>query len=244
VFEGLPLGQVLSLVLARKPDEPELHHVRVFTDAAGRTRFADDLALLAGQFASADIKILHDGVFPHFAATLAQRAGTNLLQGRYAPRSNWVTMLKPWRLAASLVTASAVLWLVLQGAEYWQLRRTDNALGEVAASACLRAVGDPSASVCQREVRQRLGASSSATTEDFLSTLAGIAGVRGADMRIDALSYRNRVMDLQLMMPSVSALDEFSRTLEQTRRFDVEIEAANQADSGTEGRLRIVGAAP
>jgi type II secretion system protein L len=244
VFEGLPLGQVLSLVLARKPDEPELHHVRVFTDAAGRTRFADDLALLAGQFASADIKILHDGVFPHFAATLAQRAGTNLLQGRYAPRSNWVTMLKPWRLAASLVTASAVLWLVLQGAEYWQLRRTDNALGEVAASACLRAVGDPSASVCQREVRQRLGASSSATTEDFLSTLAGIAGVRGADMRIDALSYRNRVMDLQLMMPSVSALDEFSRTLEQTRRFDVQIEAANQVDSGTEGRLRIVGAAP
>jgi hypothetical protein len=77
-----------------------------------------------------------------------------------------------------------------------------------------------------------------------LSTLAGIASVGSADMRIDALSYRNRVMDLQLMMPSVSALDEFSRTLEQTRRFDVEIEAANQVDSGTEGRLRIVGANP
>jgi type II secretion system protein L len=244
VFEGLALGQVLSLVLTRKPDEPELHHVRVFTDAAGRARFAEDLAQLAGQFASADVKILHDGVFPHLAATLAQRAGTNLLQGRYAPRSNWLAMLKPWRLAASLVTASAVLWLVLQGAEYWQLRRTDAALGEVAASACLRAVGDPSVSVCQREVRQRLGASTGATTEDFLSTLAGIAAVRGADMRIDALSYRNRVMDLQLMMPSVSALDDFSRTLEQTRRFEVEIEAANQVDSGTEGRLRIVGATP
>ncbi len=41
VFEGMDLPQVLALVLARKPDEPELHHVRVFTDAAGRARFAD-----------------------------------------------------------------------------------------------------------------------------------------------------------------------------------------------------------
>ena len=63
-------------------------------------------------------------------------------------------------------------------------------------------------------------------------------------MRIDALSYRNRVMDLQLLVPNVVALDEFSRALEQTRRFEVEIETANQRDSATEGRLRIVGANP
>ncbi len=64
------------------------------------------------------------------------------------------------------------------------------------------------------------------------------------DLRIDALSYRNRVMDLQLIAPSVTAIDEFSRALEQTRRFDVEIEAQNPVDSGTEGRLRIVEANP
>jgi hypothetical protein len=49
---------------------------------------------------------------------------------------------------------------------------------------------------------------------------------------------------LQLIAPSVTALDEFSRALEQTRRFDVEIQAQNPGDSGTEGRLRIVEAAP
>lgn len=244
VFDGLALSQVLSLVLARKPDEPELRHVRVFTDATGHARFGDELALLAGQFASADVKILNDGVFPHFAATLAQRTGINLLQGAYAPKSNWLPMLKPWRLAACLVAASAVLALVLQGAEYWRLRRVDAALGDVVASTCQRVVGDSSVSVCQREVRQRLGASAGTSTVDFLGTLAAIAAVRDSDMRIDALSYRNRVMDLQLVAPSVPALDEFSRAMEQTRRFDVEIEAANQNESGTEGRLRIVGANP
>ena len=244
VFEGMELRQVLALVLARKPDEAELHHIRVFTDAAGRARFGADLASLTGEFASADVKILNDGAFPYLAATLAQRAGTNLLQGAYAPRSNWLAMLKPWRAAAALAAASAALALVLQAASYWQLKRADAALTEVVTSTCQRVVGQSTTSACQREVAQRLGADSGSATEGFLSTLASIAAVRDAELRIDALSYRNRVMDLQLIAPSVTALDEFSRALEQTRRFDVEIEAQNPVDSGTEGRLRIVEANP
>ena len=242
-FEGLGLREVLSLVLAAKPEE-ELRHVRVFADAAGHARFAAELEALGTEFASADVKILAEGIFPHLAATLAQRPGTNLLQGVYAPKSNWPAMLKPWRLAASLLAAAVALGLVLQGATYLQLRRADAALESAVAEVCRRVVGDPSTSGCQREVRQRLGASTGTTTEDFLSTLAAIAGARDPEMRIDGLSYRNRAMDLQLLVPSVTALDSFSRELEQTRRFDVEIQAANPVDTGTEGRLRIVGANP
>jgi general secretion pathway protein L len=187
---------------------------------------------------------LNDGVFPHLAATLAQRAGTNLLQGPYAPKSNWSAMVRPWKLAGSLVAASLVLALVLQGAQYWQLRRADLALGDAVASTCQRVVGQSSTSACQREVAQRLGASAGSATEDFLTTLAAIAAVRGPELRVDALSYRNRIMNLQLMAPSVQALDEFSRALEQTRRFDVEMESQNPVDEGTEGRLRIMGANP
>jgi general secretion pathway protein L len=244
VFDGLTLAQVLSLVRGGAPDEPDVKHVRVFTDAAGHAHFGSELALLDSQFASADVKVLNEGVFPHLAATLAQRPGTNLLQGAYAPKSNWSAMLKPWRVAACLVAVAAVLGLMLQGAELWRLRRADSALGDAVTGACQRVVGESSTSGCQREIRQRLGAGAGGTSEDFLSTLAAIAGVRDADVRIDALSYRNRVMDLQLVVPSVVALDDFSRALEQTRRFDVQIEAANQRDSATEGRLRIAGANP
>lgn len=244
VFEGLGLREALALVLAGKPDGEELRHVRVFADSAGHARFAAELEALGSQFASADVKLLPEGVFPHLAVTLAQRPGTNLLQGAYAPKSNWPAMLKPWRLAASLVAAAVGLALVLEGASFWQLRSADAALDAAVTDACRRVVGDPSTSGCQREVRQRLGASTATTAEDFLSTLAAIASVRSPEMRIDGLSYRNRAMDLQLVVPSVTALDSFSRELEQTRRFDVEIQAANPADDGTEGRLRIVGANP
>jgi general secretion pathway protein L len=243
VFEGLTLEQVLSLT--RKPDDAELRHIRVFADSAGHARFADELLALGSRFASAEVKLLNEGVFPYLAATLAQRPGTNLLQGAYAPRSNWPALLKPWRVAASLVAVSVALALLLQGATYLQLRRADAALDQVVGPACQRVVGDASTSGCQREVRQRLGAGATgAATEDFLSTLAAIAAARDPQMRIDALNYRNRAMNLQLVGSSVTALDEFSRALEDTRRFDVEIEATNQLDSGTEGRLRIVGANP
>jgi general secretion pathway protein L len=244
VFEGLELGQVLALALSRKADEPELRHIRVFTDAAGHARFGKALAGLAAQFASADVKLLGDGGFPYFAATLAQRPGTNLLQGRYAPKSNWSVMLRPWRVAASLLVASVALALLLQGASYLQLRRADAALDALVLPACQRVVGDGSVSGCQREVRQRLGSNAGTATEDFLSTLAAVAAARDPEMRVDALNYRNRAMNLQLIVSSVTALDEFSRELESTRRFDVEIEAANQIDAGTEGRLRIMGANP
>ncbi len=244
VFEGLALDQVLGLALAPKPDEPELRHIRVFTDAAGHARFAGELTSLGSRFSSADVKLLNDGVFAHLAATLAQRPGTNLLQGEYAAKSNWAAMIKPWRVAASLAAVSIVLSLLLLGAEYWQLRRADAALEVVVAPACERVVGDSSTSGCQREVRQRLGAAGGTATEDFLSTLAAIAAARDPQMRIDALSYRNRAMNLQLVVPSIVALDTFSRELEETRRFDVELETTSQLDSGTEGRLRITEANP
>ncbi len=77
--------------------------------------------------------------------------------------------------------------------------------------------------------------------EDFLSTLAAVSAARDSAMHIDALSYRNRILDLQVLAASVPALDEFARGLEQTKRFDAEIQAANQKDTGTEGRIRIVG---
>jgi general secretion pathway protein L len=243
-FDGLTLRQTLDIVLAREGDEPELKHVRVFTDEPGHVRYRHELIELDSEFASAEFKVTGEGVFPHLAATLAQRPGTNLLQGPYAPRSNWGAALKPWRMAAGLVAASVVLAFVLQAAEFFQLRRADAELTELVAGTCQRVVGDSSVSGCQREVQQRLGASTGTTNEGFLSTLAAIVAARDAEMRIESLSYRNRAMDLQLIVPSVAKLAEFESAIEQTARFDVEIEAANPRDTGTEGRVRVVGAAP
>ena len=68
-----------------------------------------------------------------------------------------------------------------------------------------------------------------------MSTLAAIAAARDAEMRIDALSYRNRAMNLQVVAPDFTMIDTFSRELEQTRRFEVVLEANNPARRGNRG---------
>jgi general secretion pathway protein L len=242
-LDGLTLRQVLDIARGPNAAESALRHLLVYADEAGRVAFQGELVALGEEFDSAEVKVAGDGLFPHLAATLAQRAGTNLLQGEYAPRSNWLALARPWRLAASLLVASAVLALLAQGAQFWQLRRTDVALAELVGASCERLVGDSRPSACQREVQQRLGAGAeSGTGPDFLATLAAIAASRDTQMRIEALSYRNRAMDVRLVAPSVPVLDEFARGLEQTRLYEVEIEGANQTDAGTEGLIRIVGA--
>ncbi|MEO8465234.1 MAG: type II secretion system protein GspL [Gammaproteobacteria bacterium] len=241
VLEGLTLRQALDLV--RSPGgEAERPHLLIYTEAADSEHVRREVAALGDEFASVEIKVAASGVFPHLAATLAQRAGTNLLQGAYAPRSNWVALLQPWRFAAGLGVATLVLSLLALGTQYWQLRRADQELNELVASTCQRVVGDARLSACQREVQKRVSTSAAgAGGDEFLSTLAAVSAARDSAMHIDALSYRNSILDLQLLAASVPALDEFARALEQTKRFDAEIQAANQKDNAIEGRVRVVG---
>jgi general secretion pathway protein L len=236
VLEGVTLRQAIDLL---KADADEPKHAVAYVDPAARSIMQAELGTLPDRFSSAEAKLAPDGLFPHFAATLAQRSGTNLLQGSYAPKSNWIELARPWRFAASLLLAAGVLMLVVQGAQYWALRRADAALDQQLTESCQRLFGVSRASACDAEIQKVARTRGSASSETFLSTLAAVAEARDQATRIDALSYRNRVMDLQLVAGSVDDLDAFARTLEQTKRFTPKIESANQSDTGVEGRLQI-----
>lgn len=243
VVEGLELAQVLEISSAAESEAAELRHVIVYTDAAGRAHFQSELAALGERFSSADVKLVADGLFARFAATIAQRPGTNLLQGAYAPKSNWAALARPWRVAASLLVAAALIGVLAQAVEYWSLRRTDNELTELVAANCQRLLGAGRQSACRTEVQQRLrSAGVSAGGESFLSTLDAVAAARNPAMRVDALSYRNGAMDLQVVAPDIPALDQFTQQLKDTRRFTPTLESSSQNGEVVEGRVKITGA--
>lgn len=236
VLEGVPLRQVLDLLRAGGAEE--LKYAVAYADPDTRAHLQDEIRGLADEFESAEVKVAADGLFAHFAATLAQRPGTNLLQGAYAPKSNWLELARPWRAAASLLGVALLLGIVLQGSEYWSLRRADNDLGARIATTCQQVVGTNRTSACDAEIQKRLHASGK-NVETFLTTLEAIATMRDPALRIDALTYRNRITNIQLIAGDVGALDKFARDLEQTHRFAPKIESANQSNSGIEGRLQI-----
>jgi general secretion pathway protein L len=236
VLEGVPLREVVDLL--RTGGAEELKYAIAYADPDTRAHLQDELGGLAGDFESAEAKVAVDGLFPHFAATLAQRPGTNLLQGPYAPKSNWLELARPWRVAAALLCVALLLGIVLQGAEYWSLRRADKDLGDRLTTTCQQVVGTNRTSACDAEIQKRLH-NTGKNTETFLTTLEAIAAMRDPALRVDALTYRNRITNIQLIASDVGALDKFARDLEQTHRFAPKIESANQGNGGIEGRLQI-----
>ena len=236
VLEGVPLRQVVNLLRAGGADE--LKYAIAYADPETRAHLQDDIRGLSDDFETAEAKVAVDGLFPHFAATVAQRQGTNLLQGPYAAKSNWLELARPWRNAAALLGVAVLVGIVLQGAEYWSLRRADTNLGSRLATTCQQVVGTNRISACDAEVvkRQHQGGKS---TETFLTTLEAIAAMRDPALRIDALTYRNKITNVQLIASDVGAIDKFARDLEQTHRFASKIESANQNNNAIEGRLQI-----
>jgi type II secretory pathway component PulL len=245
VFENLSLPQVLSLLRAQADDAPDLQHIIVYADQAARDNHEVGIAELRAQVANVDVKTYSDDFLPHFAATLISQPGTNLLQGPYAPRSNWRALARPWYAAASLLGAAIAVTLAAQAAEYFSLKRDDRLLTELLATRCNAVVASNRLDNCAAAVQRRLaeaGAVSTAARETFLSTLAAVAEFRSERSLIEALSYRNDVMDIQLVVPDVPSLDAFAQQIADTERFVARIQSANPSDTGIEGRIQVVGA--
>lgn len=245
-LEGLTLQQAFSVFTTVSGGESAVQHALVYVDAAARERHGAELAAIATALSSLDVKLMHDGPLPAFAAKLAHEPGTNLLQGRYAPKSDWGRLLKEWRLAAALLVAFLGTTLIASAVDYVTLRRQDTALTEVVMAECRERMSTDRLTQCQTELQALLQASGQgdAGGENFLSTLATIAEFATAGSRFVTVSYRNRVLGAQLMAPDVTALDELERKIDGTGRFDMSIQSTNpQDDGGVEVRIQISGVA-
>jgi type II secretion system protein L len=245
VFEGLGLGAILDALEAEHTDLSSYHAV-IYLDSEAQHGYAEDLRDLRARIESTDVKLAADGAWCRLAATLSQKPGINLLQGDYAPKSNWGELWRPWRAAAVLLLAAVLLGVLARGAEFFALRHENQALTSELARACVRAVGAAQLDECEAEVRRRLGSRGAGADSGrgFLAALAAVADSKQPRGRIEALSYRDEVMDLQLVVPDVSALNAFVQDVGQSKRFSAQIQSTNPTQDGVEGRVRVAGAQP
>ena len=93
------------------PPEPHGHLV-VYCNEADEERLSHDWIALRHELHSVDINLLPDGALPRLAVTVASGQGVNLLQGRYGPKADYGSWLRPWRVAAVLLLSSwsSVSW--------------------------------------------------------------------------------------------------------------------------------------
>ncbi len=244
VLEDIALADLLGVVAGESEDSGDPKHLTVFADSDAAERCSVELQMLREQQIDADLTVLADGVTVMLARTLAHHPGTNLLQGQYGRRSDWAALLKPWRVAAGLVAVSILIAFVAQAAQYVSLSRTDATLTARLQSMCQQQFGASNLRACEtdaRRVLEALGESADGgSAEHFLAMVASVAATRPPGSRIEGLSYRNRVLDLQLVVPGVPALDEFTRRLAAERNLEARIQSTSTGESGVESRVQIV----
>jgi general secretion pathway protein L len=210
-------------------------------DAAG---FADSLE---GRLAGLGVETAHrpyrDRPANALMPELPPRLPLDLAQGEYRLKrveDNWWW---PWRPVAALAAGWLLLLVIAEGLHVAQLARERAELEQRVETLFFEAMPDAERMVNPRvRLERRLAAlRGGGVVSGFMPALAatgeGIAAL--GDGNLTGLSYRPGILDLNLTVPDVQALDHFKENVEQAGPYDVSIQSANTRDDHVEGRVQI-----
>lgn len=175
-----------------------------------------------------------------FVERLAEEPELNVLQGDYRVRHRSGRALRNWRWAAGLAGLALLLAFTYAGLEYRQLAHlVDTRAAEMAA--LYRSLVPGATRVVDAEAQLRsalavVGQGGGDVAVDLLVASAP-ALVADARVRLDAVQWRNGVLELQVTAPDIAALDGLRGRLAGVAR--TELANAIRGSQGVEGRLRL-----
>jgi len=228
----------------QQEDGEDSGHLVVFCTSEQDQNLSHEWIALRHELHSVDVNVLPDGVLPKLAVTVAAGHGINLLQGLYGKKTEYGTLLRPWKIAALLLLGLTVVGMAMKGVGYYQLMQDEATLrAQFSAEYRLlrpgdtREITDPVATV----ESLRRGAGSSAAPQVFLPSLRELGAALNANSgaEIEAISYRAGVVDLQLTAPDVATLDNIQKAVSASGRFQASIQSTNQVADKINGRIQI-----
>ena len=226
--------------------EGSLGHLLVFCSAAEDEALSYDWLALRNELSSVDVNVLPDGVLPKLAVTVAAGHGINLLQGGYGQKTEYGTLLRPWKAAAALLLGLAMVGLLTKGVAHYELTQDEVLLQSQFVREYrqirpndTRDIIDPVATV--NSLRQ--GANASGVPQVFLASLRelGAAIAANSDAKIEVISYRSGIIDLRLTAPDVATLDNIQKAITASGQFQGSIQSTDQVADKINGRMQIKG---
>lgn len=239
------LGLWLDQRVAGREEPPPPANLQVFAGTAD-ARLLDSIESLRARLQSLEIRQLVGGALPRLAAGVTARPGVNLLQGSYAPRRSLAGVWPRWRLAATLAAVAVAGSIAVAALDAWRLQREADALAGTLAAAVRYTFPDAGDGVDPRALLDsrlaQLGAGAGTPAgEEFLPTLRVLAEAiaQAGDARLESLSYRAGVFDLQVRAPSAESLDRIRQIVTADGTRTAEIQSANAEGDQVQGRIRI-----
>jgi general secretion pathway protein L len=254
VMQGVSPGEALAAIGALDDGSGSEHggesdasqlprHVLVYCEAADEERYQADWIAIRQELDSVDVRLLADGIMPRLAATVATGAGINLLQGIYGGKKEYSGLFKPWRYAAILLLAFAVIGIAAKATDYYLLVRQETELKQTFNTQYRQIfpgapeTDDPARVI--ESLRRRVGTVSSAPV--FLQSMEQLSRAmqQNREATIEAISYRAGVVDIRVTAPNVAMLDNIEKAVGQNGQFRATIQSTDQDGEKVSGRIQI-----
>ena len=237
VLDAEPLAGALDLALPAAGESGE--HVTFYAGTAEYERSRELIEGLRARTATLQVKLLPDGPLPLLATQAAAGAGIDLLQGSFAPRSSLGNRLREWRLPLGLAAGVIALFVVGQGAAWWQQSRAERALDAQISAVFQEALPGQPAVNPRQQMEGILGARAAAGGGMLaaMSVLAQAVSQTPA-ARIEAVSFRGNALELRLTVPTIESLDSIKQGMSQGG-LAAEIQSAVPRGQVVEGRLQV-----
>lgn len=227
-------------------DVPEQSgHLVVWCSSEDEERLSHDWIALRHELASVDINLLPDGALPRLAVTVASGQGVNLLQGRYGPKADYGSWLRPWRTAAILLISLGIVGFGAKGVDYYRLAQEQEALQRQFTELYqqirpedTREILDPVGLL--QSLRRGIGTSSGAP-QVFLSSLLALSGAmaQNSNASVEAISYRAGVVDVRLSSPDVETIGKIQEAINASGSFDASIQSTDRVADRINSRIQI-----
>ena len=232
---GAALEASLGTALAQE-------HLFFYATPTDWHRFSSQVEALRGRCASLKIQLLSAGPLPLLAPQLLSGHYINLMSGDFALKLPAGAGWRRWRIAALLAVALFAVHvggLTLQLLQQHRSERTlDAAISDLAHQAL---PGDSGrGNVRSRVAARLLDAQSQASGAGLMGALASLAnalqGVNGASLQ--ALSYRDGGLDLQLKTNDAASLDRIDQSL-RGEGWQADLTSGTPAGGAYQGRIQM-----
>jgi general secretion pathway protein L len=219
-------------------------HLIAYCNAEDEERLSHDWIALRHELHSVDINLLQDGALPRLAVTVASGQGVNLLQGRYGPKADYGSWLRPWRAAAILLLSLVLIGFLGKGVDYYRLTQQEVALREQFTQEYLQFnpsastdIVDPMAIV--NSLKRSLGTATA--PQVFLPTIRELATAmqQNAEAKVEAVSYRAGVIDIRVVSPDVETVGNIQKTINESGRFVASIQSTDKVADRINSRIQV-----
>jgi general secretion pathway protein L len=236
-------GQLVDRTEHDAPPE-QAGHLIVYCDGADEERLSHDWIALRHELHSVDIKLLPDGALPRLAVTVASGHGVNLLQGKYGPKADYGSWLRPWSRAAILALVMISFGFVAKGVDYWRLTKDEAALQAQFTQAFQEIQPSSNAPVLDpvgavNSIKRSLGASSA--TPVFLASLLELSAALGENSgaTVEAITYRAGVVDVRVVTADVETVGNIQKAIGESGQFTAAIQSTDRVADRINSRIQI-----